>query len=586
MLLKINLEKNKGEGESMEQTLYGKGVSKGIGIGKAKIIETQEVGVSEFKIEDTENEWHFLQDCYQKVIQETETLVNGATGTQNEIMEAYVMLLKDPSLLAEAKKMIEQEKYNAGYAVKKSFSNLAQHFEEMKDPYFATRASDILDMGNRIIAQMVQQEEIDLEHLEDHTILIGKEMTASQIAKVNLQQIAGIILQEGNENSHVSIMARTNEIPTIVGARDCMKIQDQEFLAMDGECGEITIHPSEETITQLRKRQEKWLDKKESLKQYLHKVSQTIDGRKVEIYANIGHPQDMKKALENGAEGVGLFRSEFLYMESDHMPTEEEQFQAYQEVLKSANGKKVIIRTLDIGGDKDLKYWQLEPEENPFLGYRAIRICLAEPSIFKTQLRALYRASQFGQLAIMFPMISSLDEIREVKKIVKETQIELEKSGENFDSHVPLGVMIEIPSSALMAKELAKECDFFSIGTNDLIQYTLAVERGNAKIEKLYTKYHPAVIRFIQMAIEGAHQANIPCGMCGEAAAEKIFIPLLMGLGLDEFSMNPSRILNTRRLICKLEEKSCQELANQVLQLKTAKEIKDCLIAYKQDHHL
>ena len=291
----------------------------------------------------------------------------------------------------------------------------------------------------------------------------------------------------------------------------------------------------------------------------------------------------MDAVIENGAEGVGLFRSEFLYMDSDTMPTEEEQFEAYKEVLEKSEGKRVIVRTLDIGGDKDLKYLNLEKEDNPFLGYRAIRICLREPEIFKVQLRALYRASIYGKLAIMLPMISSVDEIRSAKDIINEVKEELKSKNIKFDKNVKVGIMIEIPSAAIMAEELAKECDFFSIGTNDLIQYTVAVERGNEKISNLYTKFHPAVIRLIKMAIDGAHKSKIFCGMCGEAAADERFIPLLVGLGLDEFSKNPTKILNSRKMIRNLNHKECKKLVQEILKMSSVSEIKARLEEYKNN---
>ena len=324
------------------------------------------------------------------------------------------------------------------------------------------------------------------------------------------------------------------------------------YIALNGETGEIYVNPSNEQIKNLTNIKKELETEKEELVKYKDKETITKDGYKTEVFANIGTPKDMDKVLENGAEGIGLFRSEFLYMDSDSMPTEEEQFNAYKEVLEKAGDRQVIIRTLDIGGDKDLKYLNLEKEDNPFLGYRAIRICLREPEIFKIQLRALLRASAYGKLSIMLPMISSITEIRDAKKIIEEVKQELKDRKEKFDENIKVGIMIEIPAAAIMAEDLAKECDFFSIGTNDLIQYTVAVERGNEKISDLYTKFHPAVIRLIKMAIDGAHKSNKFCGMCGEAAADERFIPLLIGLGLDEFSMNPNKRLNARKMIMDL----------------------------------
>ena len=379
-------------------------------------------------------------------------------------------------------------------------------------------------------------------------------------------------------------MARTHEIPAIVGVKGALdSIPNDSDIAINGETGEIFINPSPEEISKLTKIKNELKDEKGNLAKFKNKKSITKDGYKTEVVANIGTPKDMDAVIENGAEGVGLFRSEFLYMDSDTMPTEEEQFEAYKEVLEKSEGKRVIVRTLDIGGDKDLKYLNLEKEDNPFLGYRAIRICLREPEIFKVQLRALYRASIYGKLAIMLPMISSVDELRTAKDIINEVKEELKAEKVKFDKNVKVGIMIEIPSAAIMAEQLATECDFFSIGTNDLIQYTVAVERGNEKISDLYTKFHPAVIRLIKMAIDGAHKSKIFCGMCGEAASDERFIPLLVGLGLDEFSMNPTKILNSRKMIRSLNHKECKKLVQEILKMSSASEIKARLEEYKDN---
>ena len=432
--------------------------------------------------------------------------------------------------------------------------------------------------------QETEYNNIDLSNLPENTVLVGKDLSTSDTAKLNLKTIAGIIIENGSENSHVSIMARTHEIPAIVGVKGALdSIPNDSDIAINGETGEIFINPSPEEISKLTKIKNELKDEKGNLAKFKNKKSITKDGYKTEVVANIGTPKDMDATIENGAEGVGLFRSEFLYMDSESMPTEEEQFEAYKEVLEKAEGKRVIVRTLDIGGDKDLKYLNLDKEDNPFLGYRAIRICLREPEIFKVQLRALYRASNYGKLAIMLPMISSVDEIRSAKDIINEVKEELKAENIKFDKNVKVGIMIEVPSAAIMAEQLATECDFFSIGTNDLIQYTVAVERGNEKISDLYTKFHPAVIRLIKMAIDGAHKSKIFCGMCGEAAADERFIPLLVGLGLDEFSMNPTKILNSRKMIRNLNHKECKKLVQEILRMSSASEIKARLEEYKDN---
>ena len=562
----------------------GKGVSKGIGIGHTKVLKNEEVKLTDFKVDDKENELNYFRKCLNNVIEDTKKVIEKLSGTEADIMNAYLMILQDPTLTVETERLIQEDGYNAGYAAKVGFETVEEVFKNMDDEYMSARASDIEDMKNKVINKIINKAELDLSNLPEKTILVGKDLSTSDTAKLNLNSVAGIIIENGSENSHVSIMARTHEIPAIVGAKGALdSINNDSYIAINGGTGEIFLDPSQDEVAKLEKIQNELKDEKGSLAKFRNKKSITKDGYKTEVVANIGTPKDMDAVIENGAEGVGLFRSEFLYMDSDTMPTEEEQFGAYKEVLEKAEGKRVIVRTLDIGGDKDLKYLNLEKEDNPFLGYRAIRICLREPEIFKVQLRALYRASSYGKLAIMLPMISSVDEIRAAKDIINEVKEELKAEKVKFDKNVKIGIMIEVPSAAIMAEQLATECDFFSIGTNDLIQYTVAVERGNEKISDLYTKFHPAVIRLIKMAIDGAHKAKIFCGMCGEAASDERFIPLLVGLGLDEFSMNPTKILNSRKMIRSLNHKECKKLVQEILKMSSATEIKARLEEYKDN---
>lgn len=561
--------------------LKGKGVSRGIGIGYTKILKHENVKLTDFKVEDRESELKYFKNCLNDVIEDTNKMIENLTGTESDIMNAYLMILQDESLYTETERLIKEEGYNAGYATKVGFEKVEDIFKNMDDEYMSARSSDIEDMKKRVINKIANISELDLSNLPEKTILIGKDVSTSDTAKLNLKNVAGIVVENGSENSHVSIMARMHEIPAIVGAKELLKeINEDSKLAINGETGEIYNNPTQEQIDKLKNLQKKLMEEKQDLIQYKDKESITKDGLKVELYANIGTPKDMVKVIENGAEGIGLFRSEFLYMDSDTMPTEEEQLNAYKEVLEKAEGRQVIIRTLDIGGDKNLKYLNLDKEDNPFLGYRAIRICLREPEIFKIQLRALYKASKYGKLSIMLPMISSINEIRKAKEIIEEVKKELELKGIEFDNNVKVGIMIEIPSAAIMAEELAKECDFFSIGTNDLIQYTIAVERGNEKISDLYTKFNPAVIKLIKMTIDGAHKSNIFCGMCGEAASDERFIPILIGLGLDEFSMNPIKILSVRKMIRKLNKKDCEKIVKEILNMNTSEEIKEKLTGY------
>ena len=554
--------------------LKGKGVSNGVGFGNIAILKNEDRVIEKKIVENPENEMKRFKEALNEVTKETEEIANSITGTEKEIMDAYLMIMQDPSLTMETENAINNLNYSAEYAVEIGFNSVIQVFKSMDDEYMATRASDIADIKNRILAKLLNEETINTSKLPSNTILVAKELTTSDTAKLNFNNVSGIITEIGGTNSHSSIMARTHAIPAITRVEDATKIfRNGDYVAIDGILGEIYLNPTEEEKQKLLKIQSQILKENEELEKYKGTETKTKDGYKVELVANIGTPADVELVLKNTAEGIGLLRSEFLYMDSDSMPTEEEQFSAYKEVAEKMNGKNVIIRTLDIGGDKELKYLELEKEANPFLGYRAIRLCLDNIALFKTQLRAILRASHYGNLLIMFPMISSIEELREAKKILEECKKELDTENIPYKKDIKVGIMIEIPSAALIAYGLAQECDFFSIGTNDLIQYTVAVERGNEKIAKLYTKYHPAVIKLIKDSIQGAHDAGIFCGMCGEAAGDELLIPILIGLGLDEFSMNSNKILKARKIISQLEKTKCEKLVEEVLRLNSANEV-------------
>lgn len=563
--------------------IKGNGVSTGIGFGTVVVLRKENKQIEKNVVENPDEEMKRFKEALSKVTDETEQIVEKASGTEREIMNAYLMILQDPTLIAETGNAIMNQNYNAEYAVEVGFNNVIQIFENMDDEYMAGRARDIADIKERILAKLSNIEIVDLSQLHPNTIIVATELTTSDTAKLNFKNVVGIITEVGGENSHTSIMARTHAIPAITKVKDATKIfNDGENVALNGATGEIYQNPTQEEREKLEKIEEQITKEKAELDKYKEEVTKTGDGYVVELVANIGTPSDVEIVLKNSAEGVGLFRSEFLYMDSENMPTEEEQFNAYKEVAEKMEGRPVIIRTLDIGGDKNLKYLQLEKEANPFLGYRAIRLCLDKTSIFKTQLKAILRASAFGNLSIMFPMISSIEELREAKKILEECKTELEQKDIPYKKNIKVGIMIEIPSAALIASGLAKECDFFSIGTNDLIQYTVAVERGNEKISKLYTKFHPAVIKLIKSSIDGAHDAGIFCGMCGEAAGDELYIPLLIGLGLDEFSMNSNSILKARKKISELEKFDCKELADEILKMTSAEEVENRLKRFAQ----
>ena len=563
--------------------LKGKGVSTGIGFGNIVVLKKVERKIEKKTIESEqiEQELARVHKALEEVINETEIQLKNMSGTEADIMQAYVMIMQDPSLISETENAIKNSKYNAEYAVEVGFNNVIQIFENMDDEYMASRSRDILDIKDRVLGKLFKEETIDLSNLSPNTIIVATELTTSETAKLDFKNVSGIITELGGENSHTSIMARTHTIPAITKVEEATKIfKDGDSVAINGTSGEIYVNPTEEEKQKLLDLEKQLEKEKSELDKYRNQESVTKDGTKVKLYANIGLPADAEIAVNNTAEGVGLLRSEFLYMDSDEMPSEESQFEAYKKVAEIMKDKEAIIRTLDVGGDKDLKYLKLEKEANPFLGYRAIRLCLDNPTIFKTQLRAILRASAFGKLAIMFPMISSIEELKAAKEVLEECKQELDNENILYDKNIQVGIMIEIPSAALIADKLAQECDFFSIGTNDLIQYTVAVERGNEKISKLYTKYHPAVIKLIKKAIDGAHSANIICGMCGEAAGDPTFIPLLVGLGLDEFSMNSNNILRARRTINNLDKETCVKLSEEILQMASAEEVENKLKAF------
>ena len=546
-------------------------------------MKTEELKPEKIRIEDINKEKEIFYNAINKVKKETEELIENLSGTDKDIMQAYLFILQDETLIKETISIIENEKCNSEYAIEVGFNSIIQMFEKMDDPYMAARSRDIADMKRKVLSKIMNIEEINLSKLPKSTILIARELSTSDTAKLDLKNIEGIVTEVGGVNSHTAIMARTNRIPAVVGIKDITNlVKENDIIAINGKTGEIFLNPEAEKRRELIEIKEKVILENQELEKYKNKKTITKDNHEVEIMANIGGTKDIDLVIKNTAEGIGLFRSEFLYMNSDDFPTEKEQFEAYKKVAISLPNKKIIIRTLDIGGDKNLKYMKLPKEENPFLGYRAIRIYLDNISMFKVQLRAILEASYYGDLAIMFPMIASVKELVDAKKIVEDVKSELRKKKIPFNENIEIGIMIEIPSAAIMADELAKECDFFSIGTNDLIQYTLAVERGNEKVASLYTHFHPAVIRLIKYVIDSAHKNKIPCGMCGESAGDELYIPLLIGLGLDEFSMNSNNVLKSRKLIRHLNYDECEKLAEGILSMVHREDIKAKLIEFNK----
>lgn len=563
--------------------IKGKGISKGIGFGKVFIFEKRKRKIKKVIVENSENELEKFKTALNKVEKEIEETIQQSSGTEKEIMNAYLMILKDPTLIIETENLIKNLKYNAEYAIEEGFNKIIEMFKKINDEYMAERAKDIIDIKEKLLDEIFKDENIKLNKLPQNTIIVAKELTTSETAKLDFKNVSGIITEIGGVNSHTAIMARTHSLPLITEIHNINEIfNNGQYICMNGSTGEIFINPTKDEENKLLEQQKLIEEEKNKLEEYKNKETKTKDGFKVELVSNIGIPSDVEKVIESTAEGIGLFRTEFLYMDNEKMPTEEEQFLSYKEIAEKMQGKPVIIRTLDVGGDKEIKYLNLPKEENPFLGFRAIRICLANIEMFKIQLRAILKASAYGNISIMIPMISSIEELRKTKQIVEECKKELQEKNIKFKKDIKLGIMIEIPSTAIMAEQFAKECDFFSIGTNDLIQYTVAVERGNEKISNLYSKYNPAVIRLIKMAIDGAHKEGIFCGMCGEVAGDSKFIPILIGMGLDEFSMNSNKILQARKVITNLEKKQCEELVENIIKLDSSNKIKEELEDFKK----
>lgn len=571
--------------------IKGQGVSAGIGIGKALVYSKKEIVIPENKAIDPAAEIAALDRALAEVVEATERILENARKEENttraEIIEAYSMILQDPEILAEPRRLISDESHNAAAAVEQGVSMVVQMFESMEDEYMRERAFDIRDIKDRILMAILGIETKDISALPAGTILVAKDLTTSDTASMDMKNVAGIMTQIGGRNSHTSIMARNFSIPAVVGIGDSITaVGEGDFIVFNGVTGEIVVNPDKITIQEFQDKKAQFQQERAQLDIFKGKESISADGRRVEICSNIGTDQETAFALECTADGIGLFRSEFLFLDRPAVPTEDEQFDAYKNVLKAMGSKPVIVRTLDIGGDKEMPAMNLEKEENPFLGYRAIRICLDRPELFRTQLRALLRASVFGNLQIMFPMISSVAELRAARESFETAKAELQSENIPYASDVKIGIMIEIPAAAVMADLLALECDFFSIGTNDLIQYTVAVDRGNEKVANLYSQYNPAVLRLVQMTIRAAHDNNIVCGMCGEAAGDPLLIPALLGMGLDEFSMSSGSVLRARKIISQLSSNDTQGLVHEIINLPTAEEVEQALIDFAATHAL
>ena len=564
--------------------LRGIGTSKGIGIGKALIIHKCKNAVSRVKIKDTEAEVDKFNEAVEKFIQETNELVDKLSQKLNGddknalVLKNQEYLIRDPEFTSGVISAITNDKLNAEAAVEDTCEMLKNIFLSFNNDTMTQRVADIEDMKQRLIAIMQGQKHIDLTKLSDNTVIIADEIHPSMTANMDTEHIAGIISEKGGDTSHASILARALEIPAVLSVKDiCSKIAEGEEVIVDGAYGEVFVNPTPITLKIYNKKKKAYDERVKELKKYIDKQTVTRDGRKVMLAANIGNADEAAKAVKAGAEGVGLFRTEFLFMNKQALPTEEEQYNEYKKAAVVLDGRQPTIRTLDIGGDKDIPYMGLTKELNPFLGYRAIGFCLDRVDIFTTQLRAVLRASAYGNIRIMIPMITSVTEVQAVKKIINGICRDLDKKDIKYDKDIKIGIMIETPAAAIMADVLAHEVDFFSIGTNDLTQYTLAVDRGNENVAYLYSALNPAVIRSIKHIIECAHNAGIEAGMCGEAAADERMIPLLLNFGLDEFSVTVSRVLETRKEIASWSSKEVKEITENVMNYSEEKEVSNYL---------
>jgi phosphotransferase system enzyme I (PtsI) len=558
--------------------MKGSGTSPGIAIGKIFLYKEPEIKVVKTQTEDPQLEIDRLSKAIEKSTNQIEELYERTLKTvgekEAEIFTAHKMMLEDPEFIGGVREKVVNDKVNSEWAVKETADHYISLFENIDDEYLKERALDLKDVSKRLLKVLLNIESGDLQSLSEKCIVIAEDLTPSDTAQMNKEMVVGFVTELGGKTSHTAIMARTLEIPSIAGVKDITNlVKNGDFIIIDGKKGDIILNPSEEEIKIYEAAKKEYEDFKTRLEEMKGKESVSKDGFKVEIAGNIGTPKDIDKVLENDGEGVGLFRTEFLYMDRDRLPSEEEQFEAYKIVAEKLKNKSLVIRTLDVGGDKDLPYLNLPKEMNPFLGYRAIRLCLDRTDIFRTQLRAILRASAFGNIKIMFPMISNLQEVRDAKAILEEVKEELRKENISFDNEVEIGIMVEIPAVAVHSDIFAKEVDFFSIGTNDLIQYTTAVDRGNQDISHLYNQYHPAVLKLIKMTIENGHKEGIWVGMCGEAAGDEKLIPLLLAMGLDEFSMSASSILKARWLIKNTSKKEVADMIDTILTLPTAEDV-------------
>ncbi len=557
----------------------GTNASAGIGIGKAAVIKEVEMVIRPDKVASVEAEVQRFRGALADTVAQTtvlrDDLATKVGEKEAEIMNGHLMLLADPMLTSGIEDAIKKDGVCSEYAIETTCTTYADMFASMDDELMQQRATDMRDIKTRLQQVLQGIKPVDIASLPEGSIIVAKDLTPSMTAGINPANVTGIVTELGGKTSHSAILARALEIPAVVAVNGVMdNIQEGDFIVLDGSEGIVIVNPTDVEVAEYTAKRDVFLKEKKELEKYIGMPTVTKDGVHIELVANIGNPEDVAKVLQYDGEGVGLFRTEFLFMDRTSMPTEEEQFEAYKKVAVGLAGKPVIIRTLDIGGDKEIPYMGLAKDENPFLGYRAIRLCLdRKEDIYRPQLRALLRASAFGGIKIMIPMITCLDEIREAKALIEDVKKELDAEGIDYNKEIQVGIMVETAAASLMADVFAKEVDFFSIGTNDLTQYTMSVDRGNEKISYLYSTFNPAVLRSIRNIISCGRKQGIMVGMCGEAASDPMMIPLLLAFGLNEFSMSSSAILRSRKMITEFSTEELQAVADKAMSFTTAKEV-------------
>lgn len=564
----------------------GTSASSGIGIGNAVIVEEAELVIKRDMVDDPAAEVERFKGALDQTMKDTEVLAADlATRVgekEAEIMQGHLMLLMDPMLTGEIENTVTGERVCSEYAIEQVCNTYADMFSSMDDELMQQRAADMRDIKTRMQKVLLGVASVDISALPEGSILVAKDLTPSMTAGINPAHVTGIVTELGGKTSHSAILARALEIPAVVAVTDFLnQVKNGDMVILDGDEGVVMVNPAPQAVEEYTEKRTVFLKEQKELEQYIGKPTVTTDGVQIELVANIGKPEDVEKVLQYDGEGVGLFRTEFLFMDRNSMPTEDEQFEAYKNVAEALKGKPVIIRTLDIGGDKEIPYMGLKKDENPFLGYRAVRFCLdRKEDVYKPQLRALLRASAYGNIKIMIPLVTCIEEYREAKALIEELKTELDGRGITYNKEIQVGIMVETAAASLIADIFAKEVDFFSIGTNDLTQYTMSVDRGNDKVSYLYSTFNPAVLRSIRRIITCAREAGIMVGMCGEAASDPMMIPLLLAFGLNEFSMSASAILRARKLITSYSTRELEAVAEKAMSFATTKEVEDYMRSF------